>query len=157
MATLRESGHRPRLEYTQSVHPRVSGMESSNMSKIYVMDIVGTGIYEIPNSDLSLLSATNGMDSLLTVNPGIAQFTYTDIQAFVKDSATAGGGEGTRSLNLIIDGFVYKGTAVPDETVMDEMCTVIKVALKTNPGGEAQGLITDVGEIRVNEFADDPQ
>lgn len=127
------------------------------MSKIYVMDIVGEGIYQIPSSDASLLSATNGMDSLLTVDPGIVDFAYTDIQAFVKDGATASGGEGTRSLNLMIDGFNYEGATVPSEAATDAMCTAIRVALKSIPGGEVQGVITDVGEIRVNEFADDPQ
>lgn len=127
------------------------------MSKIYVMDIVGSGIYLVPSSDAALVNATNGMDSLLSVNPGVVGLTYDSIEAFVRDSGGPGGAEGTRTLNAIIEGFEYKASVVPSEGDADDMCTGIKVALKTNPGGEVQGLITEVGEIRVNAFADDPQ
>lgn len=127
------------------------------MSKIFVMDIVGSGIFSGPESDFVLGMCKTRINSLLTVNPGVAGLDYTRVDAFVRDGASPAGGEGTRSLNAIIDGFTYEFSTLPTEAKVDEMCTAIKVALKTDPGGESVGLIEEVGEIRINAWAEDPE
>jgi hypothetical protein len=127
------------------------------MSKIFVMTIAGSGIFSGPESDFVLGQCTTRMDSLLSINPAVAGLLYDTVEAFVIDGASPAGGEGTRTLNAIIDGFTYDGSTLPTEAAIDEMCTAIKVALKTDPGGESVGLITDVGEIRVNTWAEDPE
>ena len=119
------------------------------MSKIYVKGIIGNGIYDVPTSDVTLGTATNGIVLLLTDTPGVVGLVVADsrnIKAFVRDF------DGTRTLNCIIDGFTYGGTTVPSAIDTATMLAAIKTALKYNPGGETAGLINDMDELILNAF-----
>ena len=115
------------------------------MSKIFVTNIVGVGIYDNPSSDAVLAQVTAGIDALLSVDPSVALLTYSTVQAIVKDYRNADGTEGVRTLNCLIDGFRYGGSPCPSEAALDQLLAAIEVALKTVPGGEIPGWITAVG------------
>lgn len=117
------------------------------MSKIYVKGIIGVGIYAVPSSDATLATAEAGMDFLLSDTPGVPLLEYNtrDFCAFVRDI------DGVRTLNCLIDGFLYNSTPVPSEAATDQMLAAIEVALKSLPP-EAPGIITDMEVLVLNAF-----
>jgi hypothetical protein len=118
------------------------------MSKIYVKGIIGVGIFAVPSSDATLATAEAGMDFALSDTPGVPLLEYNtrDFCAFVRDI------DGVRTLNCLIDGFLYNSAPVPSEAVTDQMLAAIEVALKYNPGGETAGFITDMEVLVLNAF-----
>lgn len=119
------------------------------MSKIYVTGIVGVGIYAVPSSDAALATAKAGMNSLLSVAPGVPNLLYDtrDFCAFVRDI------DGVRTLNCLIEDFTYSGTPVPTEAATDQMLAAIELALKSVPA-EPAGVITAMGELVMNAFGE---
>jgi hypothetical protein len=123
------------------------------MSKMYVMDIVGAGVYTNPMSDDTLNQCTQALDERLGMG-GFGGFLYTSCDGLVRDTATASGGEGTRSINCILDGITWVGSTVPSDADTAAMCSAVRARLLEIGDWP---LITSVGEIRVNMWAADPE
>jgi hypothetical protein len=123
------------------------------MSKMYVMDIVGTGVYANPTNNDTLQQCTQALDERLGIG-GFGGFVYTGIDGLVRDTAAASGGEGIRSINCIIDGSTWVGAAVPSDLNTAAMCSAVRARLLEVGDWP---LITSIGEIRVNMWAEDPE
>jgi hypothetical protein len=112
-----------------------------------MQDIVGTGIYAIPATSEQLDDAASGLSALIdaaAITIGVYDFVRVATYAWVRDCATAGGGEGTRSLCMFIDAFALDPaqgslTECPSAAEMDLLFAAIKAAL------EVSGDITSVG------------
>jgi len=103
------------------------------MSNIFIRQIVGSGIYTIPESDLELAATTAGLDALIS---GIANLTYGSLLGWVEDSGGPGGAEGTRTLNCLIGNFTYFGEECPPEegaTGVDTLIGQIESTLEADP------------------------
>jgi hypothetical protein len=109
------------------------------MSNIFISDIVGTGAYAVPASDVALDDANLSLATLLS---GILNFTFERVIAWVKDGANPTGGEGDRTLNCLIAGAVYKTADCPSELDADEAFSFIRGVLI---GVHGDGTITSVG------------
>jgi hypothetical protein len=117
-----------------------------------IHDIVGTGIYAVPSSDITAQSATSGLRTLLFGDPGVPGLAVGETafsRAWVVDSQTSGGEHGTRSLAFSIAGFTYSGVVCPTEAAVDAMTSAIRSVLLAASVG---GTITALGSIEVNLF-----
>lgn len=124
------------------------------MSKMYVMDIVGTTVYANPVNDSDLHDCMQALDERLGMG-GFGGFVYTDVATpLLRDTAAASGGEGTRSLNCILDGVTWVGSSVPSDLNTAAMCSAVRERLLEVGDWP---LITSIGEIRVNMWAADPE
>jgi len=100
------------------------------MSNIFVADIIGSGTYAIPVDDAALASATAGLDTLIS---GVANLTYDRVIAWVQDSGGPDGAEGVRTLNCLIEKFLYSGEECPSESEIDTLTAAIEAALEADP------------------------
>jgi hypothetical protein len=118
------------------------------MSNIFISDIVGTGTYAVPSTDVAL----SGLDQRFydLIDAGVAGFTMERAIAWVKDSASASGGEGTRTLNCLLAGVVYDSKDCPPEAEADIVFAAIEAALLAAGGN---GTITSVGVMEYNMVA----
>lgn len=124
------------------------------MSDIFISDIVGEGVFAIPDGNLDMTDTANGLffiieDAAITV--GLYGFVYIGIYAWVRDDAPAGGGEGTRSLCMYIDAFGLDPDPgaveeCPSAAQMDSLFTAIKNALEANAD------ITSIGTQRATLY-----
>jgi len=97
------------------------------VSNLLVSDVVGTGVYAIPSTDVQLTSCNNGLAAALATVPGL---NFERAIALVKDSGGPSGAEGTRTLNCLIAGVRYGGEECPDETECDALFAAIEAALE---------------------------
>lgn len=113
------------------------------MSNIFITDIIGTGTYAVPANDTALASATSGLETLLS---GVANLSYDRVLAWVEDAGGPGGAEGNRTLNCLVEKFLYSAEECPDETEVDTLTSAIETAL------EADANITSVDQQQVHIF-----
>jgi hypothetical protein len=117
------------------------------MSTIFISDIVGTGTYAVPSSDLEIADADLAFATLLS---GVLNFTFERVMAWVKDGASSGGAEGNRILNCFIAGAEYSNEDCTSEANADTLFSGIRAALIGPHGGSS---ILTVGGIEFNMVA----
>lgn len=103
------------------------------MSNIFIREVDGSGIYDIPENDVQLAAATAGLDALIGTIPGLS---YGRILAWVEDSGGPGGAEGTRTLNCFIQTFTYGGLECPPEQgvgSIDVLVGLVESTLQADP------------------------
>lgn len=117
------------------------------MSDIFISDIVGEGVFAIPDGNLDMTDTANAFLIVIenaVISVGLYEFVYVGIYAWVRDGAPAGGGEGTRSLCMYIDAFGLDPDPgaveeCPSAAQMDSLFVAIRNAL------EAEADITSIG------------
>lgn len=117
------------------------------MSDIFISDIVGEGTFAVPDNEGDLILAANGLFDIITdaaITVGVYDFVYINSYAWVRDCATAEGGEGTRSLCMFIDSFALRPQPgaveeCPSAAQMDALFTAIKSALEADANIESIG------------------
>jgi hypothetical protein len=117
------------------------------MSDIFISDIVGEGVFAIPDGNLDMTDTANAFLIVIenaVISVGLYDFVYVGIYAWIRDGSPAGGGEGTRSLCMFVDAFALDprpGAAeeCPTAAQMDSLFAAIKAAL------EAEADITSIG------------
>jgi hypothetical protein len=121
------------------------------MSNIMVYDIVGTGDFAVPENNGEAVEAGNAISGLLNVDPGVEDLVCGSVEAWVIDSQSGGGTEGSRSLACLISEFTYNGELCPSEADTDTLIAALRAALLHVPGGDI-GWIISVGVIELNIF-----
>jgi len=110
------------------------------MSDIFISDIVGEGVFAIPDGNLDMTDAANGLFNLIedaAISVGLYEFVYIGIYAWVRDGSPAGGGEGTRSLCMFVDAFGLDPDPgaveeCPSAAQMDGLFAAIRAAMEAN-------------------------
>jgi len=97
------------------------------MSYIIINNIVGLGIYSVPDQDADLTAAQNGLDVLLSSVAGLA---YGNVTAEVDTESGAGA---TRTLKAIISDVYWNGEVCPDATETFALATAIQTTLLSDP------------------------
>lgn len=114
------------------------------MSTIFISNIVGSGTYAVPSSDLAMADADLALATLLS---GVLNFTFERVMAWVKDGASSEGAEGDRTLNCFIAGAEYSHQDCTSEANADILFAGIRAAL-VGPHGESS--ILTIGGIEFN-------
>jgi hypothetical protein len=123
------------------------------MSTIFITDIIGSGVFVVPETDGQLVGCQYFLNLLLSTIDAPAGLSYETCRAWVKDYGGSGGAEGARSLNCQLSGVMYNAEECPDASEIDTLNTGIGLAL-AHPVPPF-GAITSVGVIEftlVNYF-----
>jgi hypothetical protein len=112
------------------------------MSNIFIKDIIGISgsIYDVPEDDSEISSATGGLHRLLQQVSGLS---YDRVLAWVEDSSEL---DGCRVLSGMIEKFYYRDKECPDTTEVNQMSADIKFIL------ESDSQINSIGDQTVNIF-----
>lgn len=114
------------------------------MSNIFIASIVGTGTYAVPSTDAELAAATVGLDTHISSIPNL---NYSRVIAWVE---TVDGATPYRTLNCLIENFIYNGEVCPDAIETNTLTAAIKAELE----GDAN--ITSVSVQQVSIFTTGP-
>jgi hypothetical protein len=118
------------------------------MSNIFITNIIGTIDFAVPTNDTDLGDATTALDAVLsTLSPDLI---YGRIIAWVEDSHGPGGATGARTLNCLVEGFLYLTLECPSEAEIDALGLLIETTLVADHG--AAGIIASVDVQQYNLF-----
>jgi len=93
------------------------------MTTVLITVIEGSNDFAVPSSDAETTTTQDALDTILSA---VANLTYTDLLAVVKDSDDAGG---SRTLNCLLTGATYLGEEVPTASNTQAMFDAISTAL----------------------------
>jgi hypothetical protein len=110
------------------------------MSNIFITNIVGAGTYAVPTTDAELAAATAGLDTHID---NIANLDFSRVLAWVE---TEDGVGAFRTLNCVIENFVYNGEECPDAAETVTLTAAISAELV------ADANITSIGDQQVHIF-----